>query len=290
MFRRFACFLIVANLLLSAQAASHFEMLHSKRSAPDDLEIGGELAGFFGHVTRYISYADLLTLPLETHTVTNDSNFSGPAQITGISLENLLQLFGRSPKADLIAAICSDEYRSHYPQEYLAAHHPVLVLKINGQLHNKWPKSAEGDSLGFYLISHPDFTPSFHILSHADEAQVPYAIARLEFEKEEKLLSAIRPPGKWPQDSAVMQGYRIAQQNCLRCHNVSIEGGQRSDRSWYILAAWASSEADNFKRYIRNPKSLMPSAKMPPMPQYDDATLAALTKYYATFLVVRTEQ
>lgn len=289
MLRRFAGFLIFANLLLSAHAASHFEMLHHKRSAPDDLEISGELDGFFGHVTQYISYRDLLTLPQETYTVTNDGNFAAPTKLTGIRLEYLLESFGRSPKNEFIAAICSDDYRSHYLQEYLTAHHPILVLKIDGKLHDNWPKSAEGDSLGYYLVSNPDFKPSFQVLSHIDEAQIPYAVVRLNIEKQEKLIQAILPPGKWSSDSTEMQGYRIAQQNCLRCHNVSVEGGQRSDRSWYILAAWASSESENFKRYIRNPKSVMPSAKMPAQKQYDDATLNALTKYFSTFLVVRRD-
>jgi mono/diheme cytochrome c family protein len=289
MFVRFAYLLLLANLYLNAQAAlgtSRYEMLHHKRSAPDDLELGGELTGFFDDVTRYVSYADLLSLPQETQIITNDSNFFGPTQITGVSLENLLQAFGRSPKTDLIAAICSDEYRSHYPQDYISSHHPILVLKINGQLHDKWPPSARGGSLGFYLISNPHFTPSFRILSHADEAQTPYAITRIEFKKEEKLLSALRPPGKWSPDSTVMQGYRIAQQNCLRCHNVSVEGGLKADLSWYRLAAYASNDAENFKLYIHNPRAISPGTKMPAMPQYDDATLTALTEYYATFLVV----
>lgn len=288
MLRRFAGLLIFANLILSAHAAPYFEMLHNKRSAPDDLEITGELDGFFGHAKKYISYENLLSLPQETITVTNDANFPGPTQLTGIPLEYLLNNFGRVPKSEMLAAICSDEYRSHYFREYLTAHHPILVLKINGRLHKDWPKSADGGNLGFYLISNPDFKPSFRVLSHIDEPQIPYAVVRLDIEKQEKLVHAILPPGKWPQDSVEMQGYRIAQQNCLRCHGVNIEEGYRSDRSWFILAAWASSQSRNFKRYIRDPKAVMTGAKMPAQPQYDDATLEALTKYFATFLVLRS--
>jgi threonine dehydrogenase-like Zn-dependent dehydrogenase len=45
----------------------------------------------------------------------------------------------------------------------------------------------------------------------------------------------------------------------------------------------AASSPGAFKEYVRSPLSQNAEAKMPANPQYDDATLAALTAYFATF-------
>jgi mono/diheme cytochrome c family protein len=228
-----------------------------------------------------------LTLPQETYTVSDDANFKGPAEISGVALTTLAKLFGRQSRSDLIVAICYDKYRSNYPSDYLAAHHPILVLKVNGQLRDKWPPSEYGGPLGPYLISHPTFKPSFTVLSHPDEAQIPFGVVRLDFRKESTVFGVIRPPGSWSKDSPVWQGYRIARQDCFRCHGLYGEGGQRASRSWLVLSAWAATDADRFQQYIHNPQSVQASAKMPAHADYDAATLAALTAYFRTFTPVR---
>ena len=64
----------------------------------------------------------------KTHTVTDDPNFTGPTQISGVALEDLFRDLDANPDSDLIVAICGDQYRANYPQAYIAAHHPLLVL------------------------------------------------------------------------------------------------------------------------------------------------------------------
>jgi mono/diheme cytochrome c family protein len=259
--------------------------LHDHRLSPSDLEVGGDLANLPPGTTRYVTYDTLLTLPQVTYTVKDDSNFTGPTEVSGVPFEKLGRLLGASPAADLVVAICDDKYRTNYPPTYLAAHHPLLVLKINGQPPERWPKDAEGHGLdmGPYMISHPNFTPSFKILAHQDQAQIPWGVVRLEFRSAETVFAAIAPSGKPSSDPVVQAGFRIAQQNCFRCHNQGAEGGQKAGRPWLVLSAWANASPEYFSAYVRNPQSKNPHAQMPGNPRYDDATLQALTDYFRTF-------
>jgi mono/diheme cytochrome c family protein len=259
--------------------------LRATRSSPSDLEISGDLTGLPPKTTRYITREDLLTLPQVTYTVTDDANFKGPTKITGVELEELIRRFTQKPEAEMVTAVCDDLYEAHYPQDYISAHHPLLVLEINDQSPSGWPKSSDGSgsSMGPYLISHPHFTPAFKILSHKDEPQIPWGVVRLEFRNEKAVFGAIAPHGPLAADSAIQAGYRIAQQNCFRCHNLGDEGGTKAQRPWEVLSAWASSSPTNFAAYIRNPQAKNPKAQMPGNLAYDDATLKALTAYFQTF-------
>jgi len=252
--------------------------------------VGGSLAGLPSGSARFIRYEDLLRLPQESYTVTDDSNFQGSTQIEGVALATLARMLGATPEDALIVAICYDKYRTNYPRDYVAAHHPVLVLRINGQLRNRWPRSKDGEPLGPYLISHPFFKPAFKVLSHDDEPQIPYGVTRLEIRKESVVFGAIRPVGQWPSDSQVGQGYVIARQDCFRCHNMGAEGGTMAGRSWLNLAARAKEDGVTFRQTIRNPKSLNPGAKMPAHSEYDDTTLEALTAYFKTFVQARRNE
>ena len=254
---------------------------YAERKSQGDLEIGGELAGFPAGTTRFIRYQDLLRLPQETYTISDDSNLKRGTEIAGVSLKTLAAILGRG--ADMVVAICYDKYEAHYPPEYLAAHHPLLVLRIDGKERDRWPRSTSGDAMGPYLISHPEFTPAFKVLSHADEPQIPYGIMRLEFRKDAQVFGPIRPRGKWGKDSPVGQGFIIARQDCFRCHHSGAVGGTMARRSWLELAATAQQDPVKFRGIIRDPRSVNPAAKMPAQPGYDNATLNALTAYFRTF-------
>lgn len=262
-------------------------ILHAERTSPGDLEVGGDLAGLPPGSTRFIRYEDLLRLPQEDYPVSDDTNFHGKTEIGGVALDALVHLLGRTPDDSLIVAICYDKYRTNYPRDYLAAHHPVLVLRINGQLRDQWPPAEGGGSMGPYLISHPFFKPAFKVLSHEDEAQIPYGVTRIEVRREARVFGAIRPPGKWLPDSQVGKGYAIARQDCFRCHNMGAEGGTMADRSWIRLAGLANRNPTRFQKTISNPLSVTPGAKMPAHGDYDSATLDALTAYFKTFKPAR---
>jgi mono/diheme cytochrome c family protein len=259
--------------------------LRTTRSSPSDLELGGELSGVPSGATRFMAREDLLVLPQVTYQVSDDPNFTGPTEVSGVLLQELPRLLGASPGSDLVVAVSDDQYRANYPRAYVAAHHPLLVLKINGQSPAGWPKDAEGhgQDMGPYMISHPKFTPSFQILSHAEEAQIPWGVVRIEFREEKTVFGAIAPRGRHAGEPAVQAGYRIAQQNCFRCHNLGVAGGRKSGRPWLVLSAWATASPEYFSAYVRNPRSKNPQAQMPGNPAYDEATIRALRAYFQTF-------
>jgi len=43
------------------------------------------------------------------------------------------------------------------------------------------------------MISHPAFAPSFKVLSHTDEPQIPWGVVRIEFPDEKSVFGAIAP-------------------------------------------------------------------------------------------------
>lgn len=275
--------------------------LNAARKSASDLEVGGELAGLPRGATRYVTLASLLALPQVTYMVTDDTNFAGAAgggtkvsgtKISGVALKELAGVLAAAPESDMVVAICDDKYRANYPRDYVKAHQPLLVLRVNGRLYPGWPKDSETHqfSMGPYMISHPKFTPAFTVLSHTDEAQIPWGVVRIEFRDERLVFGAIAPRGPRAQDAAVQAGYRIAEQNCFRCHNMGGEGGEKSGRPWLVLAAWAAASPEYFSAYVRDPKKKNRHAEMPANRGYDDVTIRAIREYFATFISVSAEK
>ena len=256
-----------------------------RRASPSDLELDGDIPGATREQgKRYITREQLLALPQATYTVTNDANFNGPTEISGVALDELVHALAANSESDIAVAICSDGYATHYDHSYITAHHPVLVLKIDGKDPADWPKFREnGAYMGPYLISSPDFKPSFKILSHDDEPQIPWGVVQLKIQSEAAVFDAIRPRSPSSNSPEVQDGYRIAQQNCFRCHNSGDAGGTKAQRSWTVLSTWATASPEYFAAYIHDPKSKNPKSQMQAFPNYDAATLNALTKYFQSF-------
>jgi mono/diheme cytochrome c family protein len=268
----------------SSSTPSLIAKSHSQRLSETDLAIDGDLANLPSGSTRFLSRDDLLSLPLVSYTVADDPNFKGPTEITGVLLEDLSRALARDSAAELIVAVCDDQYHAHYPRKYLAEHHPLLVLKVNGQLSEGWPKDAEGQgqSMGPYLISHRQFASRSETPPHQDERQIPWGVVGLQFHEEQSFFAAIAPPRN-ASDAAVQAGYQLAQQNCLRCHNMGNEGGLKARHPWLVLSAWAMASPEHFADYVHNPRAENPNAQMPANLDYDSATLRALTSYFQTF-------
>jgi mono/diheme cytochrome c family protein len=280
---------IGSDLLLvkpGAQPVSR-QILREKRSSGLDLEVAGDLAGLPAGSLRYIAREDLKAQPQVTYTVTDDANFGGATQVRGVELEVLAREFAGSGEKALIVAVSGDLYRAHYPQGYVQAHRRVLVMEIDGEGPRSWPKSKEGSgsAMGPYLISHPHFTPSFKDLGNAEEAQIPWGVVRLEFRNEEAIFGEIAPRAVNAGKAEVQAGYRIARQNCLRCHGPVSYGRLKGQITWSGIAFFADSSPRGFAAYVRDPRSVTPSAEMPGNPSYDDATVEALLAYFRTFLV-----
>jgi mono/diheme cytochrome c family protein len=262
-------------------------LLRETRSSELDLEVGGELAGLPAGAVRYLTREDLKAMPQVSYRVTDDANFGGAVQISGVELEVLAQKLGAGGEKAVIVAVCGDLYRAHYTRTYVETHRPVLVLEINGKPPEGWPKRKEstGPGMGPYLISHPQFTPSFKILGNEEEAQIPWGVVRLEIRNEETVFAGITPRGAKASDSVVQAGYRIARQNCLRCHGPASYGRLKGQLNWAGIAFFVDASPKDFAAYVRNPKTVVKTAEMPGNPGYDDATVEALIAYFRTFLI-----
>lgn len=274
-----------AALILFVAGAQSSPALRETRQHASDLEVSGDLAGLSPHSTRYITREELLAMPQVIFDVSGDTNFSASAKISGVRLEDLARVYGAAPSSDMVVAICDDAYRANYPRSYLAAHHPVLVLEVNGQAPSGWPKDSQEHKydMGPYMISNPKFVPAYRILSHQDEPQIPWGVVRMEFRDEKSVFDAIAPKGPRARDREVQDGFGIAKQNCFRCHNSGREGGQKSGLSWDVLSELAKAAPPDFAAYIHSPSSRNNKAQMPGFPEYDGATLRALTAYFQTF-------
>ncbi|HVT96752.1 MAG TPA: hypothetical protein VHE33_04545, partial [Acidobacteriaceae bacterium] len=257
--------------------------LLGQRSSPQDLQVSGELPGVPAGQTRFIRYVDLSRLAQVSHRVKDDENFEHAVELTGVPLDVLISALGLSAERVLIAADASDNYEAHYTAEYRAQHHPFLVLRIDGKEPAKWPKGPDGENYGPYLISHPSFTPAFHILAHKDMAQIPFAVVGLRFLDEDAVLKELLPPVKAAAASPAMEGSRIAEQNCLRCHRDGDIGGTKSPFGWPQMALIAQGNPAAFGKYVVRPNSVNPEANMPANPDYDATTVAALTAYFQSF-------
>jgi mono/diheme cytochrome c family protein len=142
---------------------------------------------------------------------------------------------------------------------------------------------VDGVPMGPYMVSHPFFKPSFQVLKHSDEAQVPWGVVRLEIRDEREVYAPIEPRGPQADATLVQQGYAIARQSCFRCHSRGGEGGRKSDRSWDVVARRAATDPQWFDAYVRDPKKINPASQMAASPQYDAATLRALRAYFIPF-------
>jgi len=249
--------------------------------------VTGMIAGLPAGAIGYVSYAELSALPQITTTIQNDSNFedelSKGVRITGIPLEQLAKVLGALPGSDLIDALCTDRYRSHFPAEYVAAHHPIFALKIDGERPAQWAAKTKEYDPGPYFVTHAKYVPRYKVLSHAELRENPDNIMRLNFTTVAATYAPITPRGDFRPDSPVAQGFAIAKENCLRCHNQGAFGGTKAGRDWRTLATWAREQPQYFERYVHNPQAVDPHAHMEGSPTYDAATLHALTAYFRTF-------
>jgi mono/diheme cytochrome c family protein len=265
----------LAAMCVGVGTAQSRMVLHKVRQSASDLEIGGALIGVPRGEARFVTYRELLALPQESYTVSDDTNFGRTLRISGVGLGKLAALVGAAPEATMVTAICNDAYVAHYPAEYLGKHHPVLVLRVDGK--------ALGAEMGPYLVSHARFTPAFQVLGHKDEAQVPWGVVRVDFRSEREVYTTIAPFGARAEEVQVQQGYAIARQNCFRCHSRAGEGGGKANRTWEVVGRRAATDPQWFDGFVRNPKRVNAAAEMPGNPGYDEATMRALRAYLELF-------
>jgi cytochrome c2 len=266
-------------LLASATPAAALE-LHSERSSPFDLALTGRLAGLHGGETRYVRWEELRGLP--TTRLTLDGEFAkGPQALTVVFLSDLWKALPTGPGADSILATCSDGYVSVYTSQFISAYRPFVVVEINGKGPRDWPPPGLAFNPGPYAIMvSAELVPA---VAHYRDVQhkKPWSVTRLEIASYAERFGAIYS-GRWAAlSAAAAAGREIWVNTCASCHQgpEGLFGGTKAGRPFQVVAAYAGFDRAFFMRYVRDPKSLVPCAKMEPHPGYTDAELSGLIEF-----------
>jgi cytochrome c1 len=145
----------------------------------------------------------------------------------------------------------------------------------------KWPPPGLTYNPGPYVITvSADLVPG--VASYRDlEHKKPWGVTTLEVASfSDKYKGAYT--GKWASLSqAAQRGREIWINSCASCHPgpAGTFSGTKAGRPFQVIAAYAGYDRGFFVKYVRDPKSLVASAKMEPHPDYTDAELSDLIEF-----------
>jgi cytochrome c2 len=271
---------MAALFLLVAAIPSRALDLQKERGSPFDLAVTGKITGIPSGETRYARWQSLRAL--STAQVTVDGEFvHGPQVLTVVYLDVLLKSLSPEPDADTILATCSDGYAAVYTSEFIGRYRPFLVLEINGKGPTDWPPPGLTYNPGPYVVTvSPALVPE--VANFPDvEHKKPWGVTVLEVATFADRYKGVYT-GKWASISpAAQRGRNIWINSCASCHQgpSGIFGGTKAGKPFEVIAAYAGFDQAYFMKYVRDPKSLVPCAKMEPHPHYTDAELADLIEF-----------
>jgi cytochrome c2 len=254
--------------------------LHAERSSPYDLALTGRLSGVPAAGTLYARWSDLRALPTSRLTVRGEF-VPGPQELTVVFLDELWKALPAAPGADTLLATCGDGYASVFTSGFIARFRPFLVLEINGKGPKDWPPPGLGYNPGPYVITvSEDLVPAaagYRDLEH----KKPWGVTTLEVASYAERYKAVYS-GKWAHlSNGAQDGREIWVNSCASCHQgpAGIFGGTKAGRPFEVIAAYAGYDRAYFTKYVRDPKSLVPCAKMEPHPKYVDNELSHLIEF-----------
>ncbi|WP_324726113.1 c-type cytochrome [Actomonas aquatica] len=254
--------------------------LSTESSSPYDLAILGGLDGVPAGETRYVSWDEVAGLPTTTLELTGEF-VPGKQEVTVVFVEDLWKVLPVAAEADTLLAWCTDDYFSIYPPEFIAKQKPFVVVKINGDGPDKWPPEGLSFNPGPYVISVADeVVPGTRAILDVGHKR-PWGVDKIKFVNEDEALAPAFA-GEWSDVSELAAaGRTIWVNSCSSCHPGpgGLVGGNKSQRPFPVLQAHAKYNTDYFRKYVRDPKSLVPSATMEPHPHYTDAQLDALVAF-----------
>jgi len=77
------------------------------------------------------------------------------------------------------------------------------------------------------------------------------------------------------------EGKALYQSKCKVCHSIAGDGGKMADKGGKLDGVGAKHDAEWLTKYLRDPKSVMPDAKMPKL-KMTDQELADYVAYMLT--------
>jgi len=267
------------SLLVGAIPARSLD-LQRERGSPFDLAVTGRITGVPSGETRFARWQDLRALP--TAQLTVDGEFvRGPQVLTVVFLDVLLKALSPEPGADTILATCSDGYASVYTSTFIGRYRPFLVLEINGKGPADWPPPGLSYNPGPYVVTvSPGLIPE--VANFPDvEHKKPWGVTVLEVATFADRYKGVFT-GNWASlSSEAQKGRDIWINSCASCHQgpSGIFGGTKAERPFEVIAAYAGYDRAFFTKYVRDPKSLVPCAKMEPHPHYTDTEMGDLIEF-----------
>jgi len=266
-------------MIALAGTARAFE-LHGDRSSPFDLEVKGTLPGVPPGTSRYVRWGDLRALPVTKLTLAGEF-LKGPEVLTVVFLSDLMKELAVTPDTDLLLATCDDGYVGIYLGDFIAKYRPFLVLEIDGKGPKDWPpKGLDFNPAPYVITVSAELVPAsaqFMDIEH----KKPWAVTTIEVASHSDKFKGFYS-GKWASLSPSAQaGRQIWVNSCASCHSgpEGTFGGTKAQRPFQVLAAYAAYDRDFFEKYVRDPKSLVASAKMEAHPHYTDANFADLIAF-----------
>jgi cytochrome c2 len=272
---------LAAALCFFAGAAQMSALdLHTQRSSAYDLVVKGSLLGVPAGEVRFARWSELSALPQSKLTL--DGEFvKGPEVLTVVYLADLWKALPTAAGADTLLANCNDGYASVYTSDFIATYRPFLVLEIDGKGPKDWPPAGLEYNPGPYVITvSAAIAPS--ILHFLDpEHKKPWGVTSVEVTTfADKFKGSYS--GKWASLSPeAASGRTIWVNSCASCHGgpQGTFGGTKADRPFEVVAAYAEFDRPFFMSYVRDPKSLVASAKMEAHPWYTDQQLLDLVAF-----------
>jgi cytochrome c2 len=266
-------------LLAPGQPARALQLV-AERTSPYDLAVTGRLAGVPSGASRYASWSDLRALPTSKLKI-NGEFVEGPQELTVVFLDDLWKALPVGPGADSLLATCADGYASVFTSAFIATYRPFLVLEINGKGPKDWPPPGLDYNPGPYVITvSPGLVPEVSMYRDAEHKK-PWGVTTLEVAS---YADRYRPiySGSWASLSpGAEDGREIWVNSCASCHQGpgGIFGGTKAGRPFEVIEAYAGHAPGYFMKYVRDPKALVPCAKMEPHPKYTDNDFANLIAF-----------
>ena len=270
---------LALSLALCTGSAVALE-LHPKRTSPLDLEVRGRIHGVAAGESRFVGWADLKALP--TLRIRVDGEFTpGPQELTVVFLSDLWKVLPVAPEADVLLATCGDGYCGVYTADFISQYRPFLVLEINGKGPGDWPPPGLKFNPGPYVITvSNNLAPGVSRFPDVEHKK-PWGVTTLEVASYTDRFGGFYS-GRWAAlGASAKAGREIWIHSCASCHSGpgNTFGGTKAGKPFQVLAAYAAYDRAFFSKYVRDPKSLVPCAKMEPHPRYTDAQMQELIDF-----------